>query len=55
MLTLLSFHSKTGQGHNQKSQRYDGGMELPELLERPFLLLPAYFPDYTAEKNMQNL
>lgn len=49
------FYSKTGHGQNQKSQRYDGGVELPELLERPFLLLPTCFPDYTAERNVHNL
>lgn len=54
-LTLLSFHSKTRQGHHQKSQRYDGGVELPELLECTVLLLPAYFPDYAAEENLQNM
>lgn len=54
-LILLSFCSKTRQGHNQKSQCYDGGVELPEHMEQPCLLLPTYFPDYTAEKNVQNL
>lgn len=54
-LTSLSFHSQTRQGPPQESERYGGGVELPQLLEPPLLLLSTDFPVHAADENVQNV